>query len=81
MNVRFIKSYYNKTKKDKEGRDIVQEETYPMYTFKAEKNYYSGNKADVLKQAIKDIEVMLEQLKKADKENDKNMESWDSVSK
>ena len=40
MNVRFIKSYYNKTKKDKEGRDIVQEETYPMYTFKAEKNYY-----------------------------------------
>ena len=79
--IKFIKSYYNKTKKDEDGRDIVQDETFPMYTMKLEKNYYNGNKAEVVKAAIIDLENILTQLKEADKNNDKNMESWESVSK
>lgn len=81
MDIKFTKSYYNKTKKDKEGRDIVQDKSYPMYTFELKKNYYSGNKADVLKQSIKDLEETLKQLKEANRKNDERMESWDSVSK
>lgn len=81
MEIKFKKQFYNKTEKNNEGEDIVQKEKKTMYRLEIIANYYNDNKLEVAKEIEKDIREFADKLKEKIEENEKALESWDSISK
>ena len=68
LDIKFKKDYYDK--------DLKR-----MYHFSMSKDYFLDDKAEVLKEAIKDLQEELRLLEMIDKNNDRAKESWESISK
>ena len=67
MKIKFKKQYKNEKQK--------------MYVMTIEQEYYTENKQEALQQAIKDLRERANTLEQIYIQNEKNRESWDSISK
>lgn len=81
MKTTFKKDWYNDTIIDKNGIARVQPELKTMYHLNISENYFIEDKQEVLKKAIADLEKELARLKQIRDNNEKVMDTWDSISK
>ena len=81
MKIKFKKQWYNETRKNKKGQDVIDYERKYMYKMTAEEDYFTEDKQVALKQAIEDLRNKANELEEIYKQNEKTMESWDSISK
>lgn len=81
MKTTFKKDWYNETIVGKDGVVQVSPELKTMYHLSISENYFTDDKQLVLNRAIKDLENELTRLKQIRDNNDKVMDSWDSISK
>ena len=83
MIVKFKKDFYNKAEFNPETgkHEINTDKMYTMYHFSINKDYFIEDKQEALKAAIKDLKDKVKELEEIYNQNDKTLESWDSISK
>ena len=81
MKTTFKKDWYNETIMGKDGVVQVLPELKTMYHLSINEDYFMEDKQTVLSKAIEDLEKELNRLKGIRDNNEKMMESWDSISK
>lgn len=81
MKTTFKKDWYNETTIGKDGIAQVSPELKTMYHLSISENYFMEDRQTVLNKAIEDLEKELNRLKDIRDNNEKVMDSWDSVSK
>lgn len=81
MKTTFKKDWYNETIVGKDGVVQVLPELKTMYHLSINEDYFMENRQVVLSKAIEDLEKELNRLKEIRDNNEKVMESWDSISK
>lgn len=81
MKTTFKKDWYNETIIGKDGVAQVLPELKTMYHLSINEDYFMEDKQVVLSKAIEDLEKELTKLKEIRDNNEKVMDSWDSISK
>lgn len=81
MKTTFKKDWYNETITGKDGVVQVLPEPKTMYHLSINEDYFMEDKQVVLNKAIADLEKELTKLKEIRDNNEKVMDSWDSISK
>lgn len=81
MKTTFKKDWYNETIIGKDGVAQVLPELKTMYHLSINEDYFMEDRQAVLSKAIEDLEKELNKLKEIRNNNEKIMDTWDSISK